>query len=517
MTPGERFKIWIDSLSEAWKDKLRGWMLRWVAEGIAKLFENMEDEAEPLAQDFIDKFPLHPSVKADLQAFMSQRRPIAIPAFAAMAIGVVVGSIVGTFMGWAQPIAKWTSYQGEKIIKSWRLDPAAVITAWRRDKPKYESYFQDLKDQGWSDDRIEALKFFTEFLPSASEQTLWLAREVFEPDMVTKYGLHDEMPGYEDTDFAKIGVSPDQMKNIWAAHWEHASFMQMVEMLHRGLITEADFSEWFKLVEIVPFWRDKLIKTVYTWPTRVDVRRWWDMRTIDEAELRRLYSGMGYRGDNLENYLLWTKVYTAFPDLMARWKKGWITIDDVRSELTGLGMPADRVEEMIQTKIEPEKGGRVAGERDLTKTDIIKGVKKGVITRAEGIELLMDLGYDEDEADYILTINIEAMEGSPENMQEFRAITQQYRKAVGLPSKLITEELKKAATELVRITTEVANLATAVEAEKKTLIDSDVLPEAATEKLTELQLSLHRAQAEFSRVQTDYNALVSQWRHKRAE
>ncbi|KKL86589.1 hypothetical protein LCGC14_1943240, partial [marine sediment metagenome] len=321
------------------------------------------------------------------------------------------------------------------------------------------------------------MKLVTEFLPSADEQTFWLAREVFEPDQILKYGLDDELPAYADTDFSKVGVSPEQMTNKWRAHWEHASYIQMVEMFRRKLITEEDVRDWFRLVEIPPFWRQKLIDSAYTWPTRVDVRRWWDMRTIDEAELRRLYSGMGYRGDNLDNYLLWTKVYTAFPDLIARWKNGWITIDDVKSELTGLGMPTARVEEMIQTKIKPAGTERVAGERDLTKTDIIKGVKKEVISWSEGIELLVDMGYSEDEADYILAINISALEGSPETMEEFRDITQRYRKAVGLPSKPVTEELLKAAAEVVRLTEEVKSLKEAVEAEEKTLIADVVLPE----------------------------------------
>ncbi|GAH44519.1 unnamed protein product [marine sediment metagenome] len=49
------------------------------------------------------------------------------------------------------------------------------------------------------------------------------------------------------------------------------------------------------------------------------------MRTIDETELRALYQRHGYFGKDLENYVIWTKVYVAFPDLMARWSKGWIT------------------------------------------------------------------------------------------------------------------------------------------------------------------------------------------------
>ncbi|GAI52064.1 unnamed protein product, partial [marine sediment metagenome] len=111
------------------------------------------------------------------------------------------------------------------------------------------------------------------------------------------------------------------------------------------------------------YWQDLLLELVKAVPTRVDVRRFWDMRTIDEARLREIYHAQGYYGKDLEDYVLWTKVYVAFPDLIARFTKGWITEDDVRSELIALGMPAERVETMIQTKIKKVAGERVEPER----------------------------------------------------------------------------------------------------------------------------------------------------------
>ncbi|GAH56541.1 unnamed protein product, partial [marine sediment metagenome] len=36
--------------------------------------------------------------------------------------------------------------------------------------------------------------------------------------------------------------------------------MQIIEMLHRGIITEQDVKDWFPLVEIAPFWAENLIK-----------------------------------------------------------------------------------------------------------------------------------------------------------------------------------------------------------------------------------------------------------------
>ena len=356
-------------------------------------------------------------------------------------------------LGYRPELKEWL-----KLLLYLRLDPQSVITAWRRNPEKYQALFQDLKDTGWTEERIEVLKEITQFLPSADEQTLWLAREVFEPDMVSRYGLDDELPNYEETDFAKVAVTPEQMRNKWRAHWEHASYMQVREMLRRGVLNlspgmpsppttksgweardaegiEAMF-DWYRLVEIPPFWRDRLTEMVFEIPTRVDVRRFWDMRTIDEERLRDIYHAQGYHGKDLDDYILWTKVYVAYPDLLARFKNGWITEADVSNELIALGMPPDRVIEMIQTKIKPLQPERIANERNLTVTDIYKAVKMEVITRGQGLEMLQALGYDEAEASLKMAVNVPEEQTISET--KARELTKSDVRA-GLKAGIITE------------------------------------------------------------------------------
>ncbi|MBU2249576.1 MAG: hypothetical protein KKD77_22710, partial [Gammaproteobacteria bacterium] len=362
----------------------------------------------------------------------------------------------------------WANWWWE--VTDYRLDPNAVITAWRRDKAKYEKLFDDLRDQGITEDRIDALKFATQAYPALRDVIGFYAHEVFEPDMVKKYGLGEEPPPYEGTLFEKLGVPKEIADMYWVDHWVHASFTQMRELLHRGLLTgakevpsepigydeweardaagEKEMYEWYRLVEIPPIWRALLTESLFEIPTRVDVRRWWDMRTISEEELINIYHRQGYHGKDLENYVLWTKVYVAFPDLIARWSKGWLKESDVREQLVSLGMSAERVEEMIQTKISPAKPERVEGERDLTKAEIYAGVKKGVISWGEGLELLQDLGYDADEAEFILEVRVGVAEGSPDTFTEFKDWTQRYRKAMGLEAKIPPLELIEAGKSL---------------------------------------------------------------------
>ena len=365
-------------------------------------------------------------------------------------------------LGYPTELREWL-----RLLLYVRLDPQSVITAWRRNPELYETLFKDLKDTGWTDERIAVLKEITQFIPTADEQTHWLAREVYEPEMVTRYGLDSELPNYEETDFSKVGVTPEQMSNKWKAHWEHASYMQVREMLRRGLLSldktmpsppttkagwetrDAEGSkamfDWYRLVEIPPFWRERLTEMAFEVPTRVDVRRFWDMRTIDEERLRSIYHAQGYHGKDLDDYVLWTKVYTAFPDLIARFKNGWITEDDVRNTLTGLGMPAERVEEMIQTKVKPEQPAQVEEERKATATEIMKAVKKEHIDWGTGVSMLGELGYSPETAEFKLSVYLGVSSGSPETYIEFMEMTQRYKKAIGLDALVPSAELIEAA------------------------------------------------------------------------
>ena len=624
MNPADRLRGWIESLSEAWKDRVWGWLRAWAVGSITDALEDITPE-QKAALDIASKRIIDdPDIPADLKALFET---------AGMKGNPLLNFVKYWIMGYwlIELIGKMVAPEGTKIgfarqrqFEPYRLDPISLITAWRRDPEAYEKYFGDLKDQGWSDDRIEALKFFTLFMPSAQDLVNWQAKEVFEPDMIAKYGLDDEFEGLDLTLFGKIGVTEEQARNFWRAHWEHPELRTIIEMLRRTDFTEADMAAWFRLVEIPPYWRDKLIQISYEVPTRVDVRRWWDMRTIDEARLREIYAHQGYHGKDLDDYVLWTKVYVAFPDLIARWKNGWISIDEVRAELIGYGMPAQRVEELLETKFKSTEGDRVTGERDVTKTDIIKGVKKAVITRGEGMELLMDLGYDEDEADYILTINIpideedvavnqrdltktdilkglkaaiitedEALERlkeirysqldaefllkiyralveppteprareaskadivlavkkglitpedgylmlqdigftpeaaqfilvvkaevspfSPMSYQEFKDTTGKWRKAAGMTSETITEQIRQAAGEVVKLTKDLEILQTLVREEEAKLVKEEVLPAETTARRDELRVALHRAESTLFTAQSHYNALVAEWRHK---
>ncbi|GAI79670.1 unnamed protein product [marine sediment metagenome] len=170
------------------------------------------------------------------------------------------------------------------------------------------------------------------------------------------------------------------------------------------------------------------------------------MRTIDEPRLRDIYKAQGYWEEDLEDYVMWTKVYVDFPDLMARYKNGWINLEDVKTQLVTVdGMKEERFEELLQTKIKTVQEERLTETTALTRALIIKGAKAvpPKLTRAETIELLMLKNYDKWEAEYIYDIEVTGA-ASPETPMEFRQMVESYRHAVGLEFKEVPPELLEA-------------------------------------------------------------------------
>ncbi|GAJ17475.1 unnamed protein product, partial [marine sediment metagenome] len=48
---------------------------------------------------------------------------------------------------------KWADWWWQ--VTEYRFDPGTITRVWLRDKPAYEKFWEDLKAQGWDEDRIK--------------------------------------------------------------------------------------------------------------------------------------------------------------------------------------------------------------------------------------------------------------------------------------------------------------------------------------------------------------------------
>lgn len=79
---------------------------------------------------------------------------------------------------------------------------------------------------------------------------------------------------------------------------------------------------------------------------------------------------------------------------------GYISEDEFKSIMIKRGYP----EEQINLYIAYLKNEKMREQRDLTKTDILKAFREGILSRDLAKQLLMSIGYDENEAELLLII-----------------------------------------------------------------------------------------------------------------
>jgi hypothetical protein len=129
-------------------------------------------------------------------------------------------------------------------------------------------------------------------------------------------------------------------------------------MLHRGIITKSELELLMRALDIMPFWRDKLIQLSYASFTRVDGRRMHKLGILTRVQVLQAYQDIGYSPEKAEALTKFTEQLNA-----------------------GTG---------TQT------------EKELTKADILTAYRAGIYSREECIDALGFLDYSTEDAELIV-------------------------------------------------------------------------------------------------------------------
>lgn len=219
-----------------------------------------------------------------------------------------------------------------------------------------DEMFMRMRELGYTDTRTKEIMQSWSVIPGPSDLFHLVAKEAFEPDSIKEMGLGAEFPVEQVEWLRKQGVSEEWALKYWYAHWEMPSLQMGFQMLHRGVINQDQLNTLFKTVEIPPYWRDKLTAIAYQPYTRVDVRRMHDMGVLNDAELIKSYMDLGYDKEHALKMAQFTVAYNQ------------------------------------------------QGDKELTRSQIMTGFKEKILSRADTIELLVDLEYSEAQAEYLILL-----------------------------------------------------------------------------------------------------------------
>ena len=258
-----------------------------------------------------------------------------------------------------------------------------VIDYWRRELMTPEEADEALYRLGWNEGSRDLIREAAYPPPGVGDLITMAVREVFSPEVAERFGQFNEIPPDYMMWAKRIGLNDYWARNYWAAHWSLPSIMQGFQMLHRDVITSDDLDRLFVALDVMPFWRDNLKAISYSPFTRVDVRRMYQQGVIDASGVTRAYKDIGYDAEKAELLTQFTVKYV------------------------------DGLVKVVKAK-----------ERDLSKGDVIGLFNDGVITAADTMGYLMQLGYSDDEAT-VLVRREEIQEERKERKAEIEAIIDQ--------------------------------------------------------------------------------------------
>lgn len=223
-----------------------------------------------------------------------------------------------------------------------------------------------LRNQGYMKDDPKKILDLRFFIPPVQDLIRFAIREVYSPALAESLGLFQEFdqiwPQMQKWAEGR-GLTPEQAKNYWAAHWELPSVTEVNAMFHRGYISEDDLKRFLRVADFSPAWRDLLVQINYRPLTRVDLRRMLATGVLNEEEVYRGYLDLGNSPINARRQ-------TDFAKKMAQ-----------------------------------------GANKDLARSDIEDMYSRGAINQVEAEDALMEMGYDEDEAAFILQrINLKKMQ-----------------------------------------------------------------------------------------------------------
>jgi len=240
-----------------------------------------------------------------------------------------------------------------------------IIAYELRQDPNLSDLDKQLRKIGIHPDYHALYKELAYQIPPVADIITMAVREAFTPEIASRFGQYEGLPTQFVEWVGKKGLSKEWAERYWAAHWSLPSPSQGFEMLQRGIISRDDLALLLRALDIMPFWRDKLIQISYNPLTRVDIRRMYALDILNKTEVHKAYQDIGYTTENAARLTLFTVKLTEQAEARAAtakakaaiekgvtWttaqtlsflKKGLITADRAEQEFILLGYNAERI------------------------------------------------------------------------------------------------------------------------------------------------------------------------------
>lgn len=286
-----------------------------------------------------------------------------------------------------------------------------VQTFWLRGLITTEQAIRGLSHLGYDNETIEHILQISFFIPPIQDLITMAVREVFTPEVAARFGQFQDFPDAFAQFAGQQGVSSEWAQRYWAAHWGLPSPAQGFEMFHRRkpgsdekIIDLEELNILLRALDIMPFWRDKLIDIAFRPITRVDIRRFHKLGLMDTAEINKRYQDIGFSPPDATLMTAFTVEFNRPKDdedvsalegvtrsmVLRLFAQGTFNEVQAVTVLRELGVS----DLAIPILIEFEKVKLEERERDASADLLVAQAKAGLITFLRAFDLLGGLGLE---------------------------------------------------------------------------------------------------------------------------
>jgi hypothetical protein len=177
-----------------------------------------------------------------------------------------------------------TRFDIERGLAGQPPGPEELLQLWNRGDLDEPEVTRGLRQSRLRPEWIDAVKRLRFYLVPVADLVRFGVREVFNPEQRAFLDLDAEYPEAMTADALKLGLSERDTRRYWAAHWNLPSYTEATEMLHRGIISQAEYDDLLKALDYAPTWRKPLRAIATRIPPISDMIRFAVREVYDPAK-----------------------------------------------------------------------------------------------------------------------------------------------------------------------------------------------------------------------------------------
>jgi len=300
-----------------------------------------------------------------------------------------------------------SAVSGELAAHNWRNqyrptlpDVASLILTMYRDSSKTTLVKDQLHKHGYTDQNIDTLFAASKAIPAPDDyKNLFLRGEISESELnagMKKYGFTDA----EITELKKLFYPIPSYPDLIRMAVREAFYPDYVS--EYGLMAElpGEYLEWTAKQGLSEDWAKKYWASHWELPSILRGYEMLHRGVIDDEQLDSLFMAqdiMPWWRDKLKaiSYHPLTRV-----DVRRVYRMGIINRDQVYRTYLDLGYNEEKAEWLTQFT-EMEQGEK---ERDLSKAEVLSAYAKSILSQSETNQMLLDLGYAQNEVTVLISM-----------------------------------------------------------------------------------------------------------------